>query len=107
MYVEDGVPLLVGHLLNHRIPGVPGIVDDDVQAAEGVDGGPHEALAEIGVGDAADAGDGPAARRLDGGDGVLGGLGVEIVDDDARTLGGEFERDLAADAATRAGDNGT
>ncbi len=33
--VQDGVPLLVGHLLDHVVPGVAGVVDDDVDALVG------------------------------------------------------------------------
>ena len=50
-------------------------------------------------------GDGLAAGGLDRAHGLLRGLGVEIVDHDARALGGELERDRPADAAAGAGDD--
>ncbi len=34
MNIYHCVPLLVGHVLNDRIPSVAGVVDDDVDAAE-------------------------------------------------------------------------
>ena len=58
-----------------------------------------EAFAEVGVGDAADAGYGLPARGLDRGDRFLGGLGVEVVDHHLRTLAGQFQCDLAPDPA--------
>ena len=60
--VEHRVPLLVGHLLDHVVPGVAGVVDDDVQALVFADGGADEALGEIRRGDAADAGHGLRRR---------------------------------------------
>ena len=53
----------------------------------------------------ADAGDGPPPAASMVGDGLLGGLGVEVVDDDARAFGGELQRDLPADAAAGPGDD--
>ena len=106
VHIEDGVPLFVGHLLDHRVPGVAGVVDDDVQAAEVVDRGGDEAFAEVGVGDAADAGYGLPARGLDRGDCFLGWFGVEVIDNDPRTLAGQLQRDLTPDPSAGAGDNG-
>ena len=42
--VEHGLELLVGHLLDRRVPGVAGIVDDDVEPAECIDGGADEPI---------------------------------------------------------------
>lgn len=30
---DDGVPLLVRHLVNDAVPGIPGVVDDDIDLA--------------------------------------------------------------------------
>ena len=87
------------HLLDRRVPGVAGIVDDDVETAEGFDGGVDEAIGEARFGDAAVDRDGFAARRPDFGSHGVARLGVEIVDDDARALAREFQRDGASDAA--------
>ena len=65
-----------------------------------------EAFAEVGVGDAADAGYGLPARGLDRGDGFLGGFGVEVVDHDFAPFGRQLQRDLAPDPAAGAGDDG-
>ena len=104
--VDHRVPLLVGHLLDHVVPGVAGVVDDDVEALVFADGRADEALGEVRRGDAADAGHGLAAGVADGLHGLLRRFGVEIVDDDARAFAGELERDRAADAAARTGDEG-
>ena len=63
-----------------------------------------EAVGKARLGDAAVDRDRFAAGRLDlGGDGVAR-RGVEIVDDDARALAGELQRDGPADAAAGSGD---
>ena len=104
--VDDGVPLLVGHPLDDVVPRVAGIVDDDVDAAEALDRGVHDALAEVRRGDIAVAGHRPAAELLDERDGLLRGLVVEVIDHDARAVAGEAQRHLAPDAPTRSGDDG-
>jgi hypothetical protein len=62
--VEDGVPLLVAHLLDDRVPRVAGIVDHDMAVAERVDRRLDDAVAEIGLGDVAVAHHGLAAEPL-------------------------------------------
>src|SRR3546814_9001876 len=42
--VDDRLPLLVAHLLDHVVPGVAGVVDDDVEAAQLLDRRVDEAL---------------------------------------------------------------
>ena len=44
--VQHGVPLLVRHLLDDVVPGIAGIVDDDVEPALAVDAGRDEAFGE-------------------------------------------------------------
>ncbi|MOA20137.1 hypothetical protein D3C78_1405620 [compost metagenome] len=106
MAVHDGVPLLVGHLLDHVVPGVAGVVDDDVDAAEAFHRGLDEAVGEVRSGDAAHAGDGFAAGGADFRDHFLGGSGVQVVDHDFRAIGGQLQGDLTADAAAGAGYQG-
>ena len=101
MDVEDVVPLLVGHVLDGAVPGEAGVVDDDVEAAEGLDRGADEAVAEIRRGHVAGADRGRAAEVSDGGGGLLGGSGVEVVDHDAGALARQLERDGPADAPAR------
>jgi hypothetical protein len=47
--LEHGLELLVGHLVGHAVPGVAGIVDDDVELAELVDGLLDELVAHAGL----------------------------------------------------------
>ncbi|MNY46983.1 hypothetical protein D3C86_1822150 [compost metagenome] len=61
MHIDHGVPLLVGHTLDHVVPGVARVVHDDVDSAERVNRGLDEAIAEVGVGHAADTGHGFSA----------------------------------------------
>jgi len=103
VHIEDVVPLLVSHLLQHAVPGVAGVVDDDVDAAEGLDSGSHEAVGEGGVSDAADAGHGAATGVGDIGSRLRRDVVVEVVDHDARSRGRQLQRDFATDTATRAG----
>ena len=98
---EHGFPLLVAHLLQHVVPGVAGVVDDDVDAAKGVERGFDKAVAKVGVGHAANAGHGLATAGHDIGHGLLGRGLVKVVDDNTCAFAGELERDFTADAATR------
>ena len=91
-----------------------GVVDDDVDRAERVDGGLDDGLAALGGGDAVGVGDGFAAEVVDLVDHVLGRALVaalarhraaEVVDHDAGAAPGQLERVLAAEAAARAGDD--
>ena len=103
--VEDGVPLLVAHLLDDAVPGVAGVVDHDMAVAEGVDRGLDDAVAEVGLGDVAVAGHRLAAHLLDLGDGLLGRRVVDVVDHHLGAVAHQAQRDLLADAASRAGDD--
>jgi hypothetical protein len=104
--VEHGLPLLVGHLLDDGVPGVAGVVDDDVQPAEGRDGRVDKAGGEVGVGHAADEGNRGAAGSLDGLRRLRCRLGVEVVDDHVRALRGQLDRHGTTDAASGPGDEG-
>src|SRR3546814_8421290 len=92
--------------MNHTVERVAGVRDDDVETVEGLDRGVDEAVAEIGVGDVADAGDGIAAERLDRGYHLGRRLLVEIVYDDARAVARQLERERAPDAAPRSRNKG-
>ncbi|MCY1418738.1 hypothetical protein D9M71_343060 [compost metagenome] len=102
MAVDDGVPLLVRHLLDHVVPGVAGVVDDDVDAAVVLDSGLDEAIGEVDSGHAAYAGDSFTASGTDLGNHFLGRSGVQVVDDHlgavARQLQGYFTTDATAGA---------
>jgi hypothetical protein len=64
--VDDGVPLLVRHLVDHAVPRVAGIVDDDVDLAVAKVGGFLDERFNVGVvEDIAGDRDGRAAGLLD------------------------------------------
>ena len=70
--VHDGVPLLVRHLVDHPVPRVPRIVDDDVDLAVAKLCGFLDERLDVGVvEDVAGDGDGGAAGRGYGGGYVL------------------------------------
>lgn len=70
----DKVPVLVGQVLEASVAQDTGIVEQDVDAAEGADGGLDDALAVL---NAVVVGDGLAAGLLDLVDYNIGGLKVE------------------------------
>ena len=83
--------------------GVAGIVDHDVDAAEGVHGRTHH-LVELGS--LRDVGLTPQiAAVADLAGDALGALGVQIGDDDPGALLGEAPRHAFAEAGGRAGDD--
>src|SRR5690606_2537599 len=106
VHVQDGVPLLVGHLLHDRVPRVAGVVDDDVQSAELLDRGVDEPLGEAVLGDTADTRDGLATGFGDGGNGLLGRSLVQVVDHDRGAVTGQLAGDLGTDAAPGSADDG-
>ena len=93
--------------LGHRLADEgPGVVDQDVEAAEPLDGsGAHRpdggAVAKIGG-----CGEGPASRCLDGLHGRFGALGAPGMNGDMRALAREGLGDGGADAASRSGNQG-
>src|SRR5260370_13259905 len=50
MHIEHRIPLLIGHVLNHRVPGISCIVDDNVYTPKGVECGFNELSRKCGVG---------------------------------------------------------
>ncbi|MOA01415.1 hypothetical protein D3C78_1208230 [compost metagenome] len=104
--VDDGVPLLVAHLLDHVVPGVAGVVDDDVDAAVVLDSSLDEAIGEIDSGDTADAGHGFAASGADLGNHFFSRAGIQVIDHHTGAIARQFQRDAATDATTGTGDQG-
>ena len=83
--------------------GEPGIVDQDIEAAEIFDDVIDHRLHGGEVGDVGLVGFGLAAFRGDLADQSVRFVArTAVIDGDARALGGEAQRDLAADAAGRA-----
>ena len=84
-----------------------GVVDHDVEAAEGLDGRVDEALQVVDLADVGVDADGLVAERDDLLLEVLGGLLVgDVVDDDVGARRGQRQHDGLADAAVAAGDDG-
>src|SRR5262249_22017932 len=114
MHLDDGIPVDHAHAMEDAVAQDAGIVDHAVDAAEGVDRRLDDALGPLRIGDAVAVGDGVApgaahlARPLIGNAAIgpfsVGGA-AEIIDDDARTLGGGQQGDLPAYAAARSGDD--
>ena len=104
--LDGPVEMLVGQLLEAvdvLLEG--GVVDEDVELAEFLDGLLDRVLAEFGVGDIAGEENAAAAFLLDSLLGLLGVLVlVEIGERDVGALAREEHRDRAADAGIAAGD---
>ena len=115
VHADHRVPVLLAHVEDHPVAQDAGVVDDDVELAEGVEGALDDALGALEVGDALAVGDGLAAHLLDLVDHLLGRAVVgaagavevraEVVDDDLGAVLGHQQRLFAADAAARAGDD--
>ena len=98
-------------LPDRGVAGDAGVVDEDVEPAELVDGLLHHAPGAFEVGDVLVVRGRLAAalaNEIDGEVGVLAGAlaleaGAEIVDEDLGALLGQLERVTAADAVARAG----
>ena len=89
----------VGHVDEHAVAQDPGVVDEDVEPAEGVDGGVDEPLGALPIRDVVAVGHRLAAHGADLVDHLAGGtgraagavhLGAEVVDDDLRPLVGKL-----------------
>jgi hypothetical protein len=85
--------------------GDPGVVDEDVDAAE-LARDPLEPEDGVAVGDVGRDRDRPAAEGADLLGHLLGTFGVNVVDGDVGPVGGQPERDGPADSPRRAGDDG-
>ncbi len=72
MDVDDGIPFGLGHVREHPVAEDAGVVDDDVQIAEGVERRLHEPLGALEVGHALAVGDRLPTHRLDLGHDLLG-----------------------------------
>ena len=113
--VEDRVDQVGAHVVERLVAQDAGIVDDDVDRAERVDGGLDDRLATLWGSDRVGVGDCFASGGLDLVHHELGGALVrartvdraaEVVDDDERTACRHHQRVLPAEAATRTSDDG-
>ena len=100
----ETVPIVDRRLDERRGGCEPGVVDDDVDAAEAVGrGGEHRRHLVLG-GDV--GGDAERPLGAEGGGDLLGPLAVEVGDDHARPVAGEQLGDGPADPRRRTGDEG-
>ena len=104
--VQDSVPVV--HGVGEEVAGAAGdagVVVEDVDAAEALDGGCDQPI-EVGqVRDVGLDGQRTAAGRLDLAGGLLGQLGAQVGDDDAGALLREAQRNRAPDAPGGARDD--
>jgi hypothetical protein len=107
--VQHGLELLVGGLLDDRVPGVACVVDDDVDRAEGAerrsdDGGGRGGIGDV-AGNRADA-RGRVELGFELGCGGRESVFVEVVEHDAGAGREQALGDGATDSAGGAGDEG-
>ena len=108
VHADDEVPLLVGPLVR-RLPRRERVLttddrDEDVDAAELLDGRPHDARHLGGFADVGGDGDGSRARGRELARDPFGALGLQVDDRDAGTRRAECQRHRPADAAPAADD---
>ena len=113
MHGDDGVPVVLAHREQHAIAEDAGVVHDDVDVAERVDGLLHHGTGLVEDGDIAAVDDRLAAHCLNLGHDVLGrsgvgattgGIATKVVDDDFGAFRRHHQCVFAADAAAGAGD---
>jgi len=114
MHRDDVVPVGPAHLVEDAVAQDAGVVDQDIDAAEGVARGLDDGVGVLRLGDRQRAGDRLAAALGDLVDHGLRRTGVragaiearaDVVDHDARAFARQQQRDRAADAAAGAGDD--
>ena len=115
VHADHAVPVGLRHLGDERVAQDPGVVDDHVESAVGVDGEAHGSLGALPRGDVLVGGDGLTAAIADDGHGVVGGALVRalalraparIAHHDLGALGRQLHRLAPSDAAARPGDDG-
>ena len=108
-------PVRPAHAVENLVAQDAGVVDEDVDAAEGVERGFHDLVGVRRIADRERGGDCLTAGLLDLVRHLLRRTGVaagaversaDVIDQDLRALLRQQECDGAADAATRAGDDG-
>ena len=112
VHVQHRVEQLRGHVVERLVAQDAGVADDDVDAAERLQGGVDDGLAALDGGHGAGVGHRLPAQARDLLDRPLGRAGrgagavggpAEVVDDHLGAAGGQQQGVLAAQAAARAG----
>jgi hypothetical protein len=112
MHTDNCVPFVLSHVGEHAVAQDAGIVDQDVEPAEGFDRMVDQVLGAGPVADVVAVGDRLAARRADFRHHLVGGRGVgaaavdacaEIVDHDLGAVRGQHQRMLAPQSPAGAG----
>ena len=115
MDADDGVEVLLRHREDHLVAEDAGVVDDDVELAEGVDRLADDVLGPVEVGHVVVVGHRLAAPAADDVGHLLGrplvrpfagDRAAEVVDDDLGSLTGQLERLTPPDAVAGARDDG-
>ena len=115
MHVDHVRPVRPAHAVEDAVAQNAGIVDEDIDAAEGIERRLDDLVGIAGLADRQRRGDRFAAGFLDLVDDGLRRAGIgagavearaDIADDDAGAFLRHQERDAAPDAAPRAGDDG-
>src|SRR5690606_26520734 len=110
--LDHRIPVVKRHLVKNHVAQDAGIVDHAVDAPEDINGGLHDALRAVEIGDAVGAGHGLTAGLPDFGDHFAGRRGIgalalqrgtDVIDHDLRAFFRHQQRDVPADAATGAG----
>ena len=104
--VQDEVPQFVVEVVEGAVPRGPGVVDQDVQGSELIDGASHQGPRGPEPGRVVRGDERASADGLDGGRGLLRRLHVDVVDHHHRALPGESHRRCATDPAARTRDDG-
>src|SRR5690606_9417975 len=88
------------------VPGITGVVDDDVERAEAFAGGAHEFIGETGGGDVAGQAFGAPAGGAHRALGFGGAAVIQVVDHHGGARGGQLLRDGSSDTPSGPGDDG-
>ena len=113
--LHDELEILGRHVVEGLVAQHARVVHNDVDRAEGIDGGLHDVGGRRGLGDGIVVGDGDAAGRLDLVDHLVGrGMtapfavdrATRIVHDHLGAAAGQQQRMRAAEPVARAGDDG-
>src|SRR5664279_2215167 len=115
MHIDDVLPVRMAHLVEDDVAQYAGVVDQNVDAAEGIERRLDDLLGIFRLGNRKRGGDGLAAGFLDEADSFLRGTfvmagavaaGANVADHHARVFGRQQHGNATADAAPCPGDNG-